>query len=307
MNQMTPKMALLIPTRNRRNDLHRLFKSLMEQSRKPDYLLMIDGGEDLVEDFLKLYPDLPLHYIRVYPPGLCRQRNAGLEKVPAEMNLIGFIDDDLELFPDAVEKMVGFWAQADANVGGVSFHIVNNDTTKSNWLRRFFFLCGSKGGIVLPSGFNHILFPVNKDTETEWLCGGATVWRASLFKDHRFEEHYPGYGHFDDVDFSLSLARMWKFWVIRDSKVYHHSHPFRKDKLVSFGASDTINRYLFVRRFELSLPAFAWATLGQITGTFLSGIVRRDRSRVDLAWGSLRGVGLILQGRTDQVNALDVK
>jgi GT2 family glycosyltransferase len=223
------------------------------------------------------------------------------------MSQIGFLDDDLELFPDALEKMAAFWSQADAAVAGASFHIVNNDTTKSTWLRRLFLLCGTTGGTVLPSGFNHILFPVEKDTQTQWLCGGATIWRASVFRDHRFEEHYPGYGHFDDVDFSLSLGRQWKFWVLRDSKVYHHSHPFRKDKLVSFGSSDTINRYLFVRRFRLSLLAFAWATLGQVGGTFLSGLVRRDRSRLDLAWGSLRGVWLVMTGRTHRVNALDVK
>ena len=95
--------------------------------------------------------------------------------------------------------------------------------------------------------------------------------------------------------------------MLRDAKVYHHSHPFRKDRLAAFGASDTINRYQFVRRFNLSLIAFLWATLGQFVGTFLSGILRRDRARIDLAVGSLRGAVWILMGRTGNVNALDVK
>lgn len=307
MTTSSTYLSVLIPTRNRRDDLGRLFRSFLAQTRKPDHILIIDGGEDQVEDFVKAYPQLPVAYLRVYPPGLTKQRNAGLDRLPQQSTLVAFLDDDLELYPDALEKMVGFWERSDATVGGASFHIVNNDTTKVTWLRRMFLLCSRRGGSMLPSGFNTILFPVERDQETEWLCGGATVWRAEIFRKHRFEEHYQGYGHFDDVDFCFSLGGRWKFWVLRDAKVIHHSHPFRKDKLVLFGASDTINRYLFVRRFHLSLPAFAWATLGQIAGTYLSGIVRRDRGRRDLAWGSLLGAVKVLQGRTDRVHALDVK
>jgi glycosyltransferase involved in cell wall biosynthesis len=307
MASIPHRLALLVPTRNRRSDLPRLLDSLRKQTRQPDYILLIDGGEDIIEDFVTTYTDLPIHYLRVYPPGLTKQRNAGLEKVPGDMTLVGFLDDDLELFPDALEKMITFWDQAGATVGGASFNIVNNDSTKQSAIRRLFLLSSPKGGAVLPSGFNNILFPVERDTETEWLCGGATVWRASIFKNHRFQEYYVGYGHFDDLDFCFSLAKRWTLMVLRDAKVYHHSHPFRRDKLRVFGASDTINRCRFVRRFHLSTPSFAWATLGHIVGTFLSGVVRRDRGRIDLACGAAQAVGLILQGKTDRVNPTDLK
>ncbi|MFA5974899.1 MAG: glycosyltransferase [Elusimicrobiota bacterium] len=303
----SPHLTFLIPTRNRREDLHRLFRSLAAQTRKPDHVIIIDGGEDHVQDFIQAYPNLPVSYLPVYPPGLTRQRNAGLANVPKETTLVGFLDDDLELTPNTTEEMLRFWSHAEPAIAGCSFHIVNNVPTEATVFRRVFGLAGGRGGRILPSGFNTILFPVVQDTPVEWLCGGATVWRAEVFRDHRYEERYRGHGHFDDLDFCLSLGKNCRFMMLSEARVIHHHHGFRKGKFMAFGISDVINRYRFVRKYRLSVPAFCWASLGQLIGTLLSGVLRLDRDRIAIGFGIVAGFGRILLNRTEDFNALDLK
>lgn len=301
------RLALLIPTRNRRQELKRLLDSLRKQTRPADYLLLIDGGEEHVDDYVGLYPELPLHYLPVYPPGLTKQRNAGLAHLPSGFTLIGFLDDDLELLPNALENMLRFWETAAADVVGASFNILNNEAHQDNAITRFFGVSSPQGGCVLPSGFNTILFPVERDTQTQWLSGGATVWRADLFKDHQFEQLYPGYGHFDDLDFSFSLGKARRLMVLKEAQVYHYSPPIKPGRMRAFGLMDTIFRYRFVKKYHLSTSAYVWATLGQNAGNLVKGLVRADRSRLDKAWGVWQGLFRILRGQTQVTDALDMK
>jgi glycosyltransferase involved in cell wall biosynthesis len=105
------QIAFLIPTRHRRSDLTCLFESFVKQSRSPDLIMIIDGGDagKTVEDFVDSYPQFDISYIHVDPPGLTKQRNAGLDALPENITLVGFLDDDIELMPNAVQVMLDFW------------------------------------------------------------------------------------------------------------------------------------------------------------------------------------------------------
>jgi len=300
------RIALLIPTRNRRKDLTRLMESLAKQTRQPDYIYIIDGGEEKVEDFVERYSNLPVSYQHVYPPGLTKQRNVGLKGLAKGITLVGFLDDDLELFPDALEKMLEFWEKASAEFGGASFNIVNNYVSHASFLHRLFLINNGRGGTILKSGNNVILHPVLKDTETQWLSGGATVWRAEVFEHQNFEERYKGYGLLDDLDFCLSLRNLYRFIVLKDAKVYHHTHPVKAEKMRDYGEYDVVCRYMFVNRFHLSRPAFFWSAFGRILAYSVSGIVKFNRGRINFARGYLQGIFQIIRG-TQKLKSQDIK
>jgi glycosyltransferase involved in cell wall biosynthesis len=302
------RIAFLVPTRHRPSDLTVLLESFVQQTRSPDLVMIIDGGDDgqTVEGFVGRYPNLNISYIRVNPPGLTKQRNAGLDALPKDISFVGFLDDDIELMPDAIEVMMAFWQSASPDFGGASFNIVNNMDNRPTLLKRFFFINGTRGGTVLKSGFNVMLQPVERDTETEWLSGGATVWRSSIFNQHRFEEKYGGYGHFDDLDFCFSLYRTHRMIVLKKAKVLHHDRQVRRDKVRAFGESDVLFRYMFVKRFGLSFLAFYWATFGITLIFILSGIRHMDRSKFEQAFGHIDGLIQIFRG-TNTVTAIDIK
>jgi glycosyltransferase involved in cell wall biosynthesis len=302
------QIAFLIPTRHRRSDLTCLFESFVKQSRSPDLIMIIDGGDagKTVEDFVDSYPQFDISYIHVDPPGLTKQRNAGLDALPENITLVGFLDDDIELMPNAVQVMLDFWRCTEPDFGGASFNIINNRKSRPTWIKRFFLVNGKRRGTVLKSGFNIGCQPVEHDTETEWLSGGATVWRADIFKSYRFEERYGGYAHFDDLDFSLSLKQSYRMLVLNDAKVLHHTREVRRDKVREFSESDIVYRHMFVKRFGLSSNAFYWAVFGLILANTLVGLKERDRSKFDQIMGYISGLKQIYFD-TCNVDVADLK
>jgi glycosyltransferase involved in cell wall biosynthesis len=62
---------------------------------------------------------LPVEYSTA-SPGQIRQRNLGLVHMDERTPLIGFLDDDLILEPDALERMIEFWNRAEPDTAGVA-------------------------------------------------------------------------------------------------------------------------------------------------------------------------------------------
>src|SRR3954466_11660720 len=99
------RLAFVVPTRNRPADLRRMLKSVEAQSITPDEVILVDGGDPglTVQDVPAEFPNLHVRYLRVYPPGLSKQRNAGMDAVTPGMTLAGYIDDDIVFEPGAIE------------------------------------------------------------------------------------------------------------------------------------------------------------------------------------------------------------
>ena len=90
------RLAFVVPTRNRPADLRRMLRSVEAQSTVADEIILVDGGDpgQTVADVPAEFPGLALRYLRIYPPGLSKQRNAGMDAVSSDMTLAGYIDDD---------------------------------------------------------------------------------------------------------------------------------------------------------------------------------------------------------------------
>jgi len=115
---MSVKIAYVVPTKDRPDDLHVLFKSLQKQTKQPDQIIIVDGSDPDIKYVCDDYLDLDITYVREFPPSLARQRNAGMAALNDEITVAGYLDDDLELEPDATEKMISFWENAEDDVGG---------------------------------------------------------------------------------------------------------------------------------------------------------------------------------------------
>ncbi|MBT5399054.1 glycosyltransferase family 2 protein, partial [bacterium] len=108
----TEKISFIIPTMDRELDLHILLSSIVKQTHHPDQIIIVDGSFVEIKHIIKEFPSLNIDYMRVFPPSLAKQKNAGVKKVKDNITLVGYLDDDLELYPDSVEKMLSFWKGA---------------------------------------------------------------------------------------------------------------------------------------------------------------------------------------------------
>ncbi len=257
------KIAIIIPTMNRPRQLQRLLASLESQSALPDEVIIVDGSADPIDGVLKDFTNLNLRYLRVLPPCLSKQRNAGLAKVSRDMSLAGFLDDDLVLEPGSIEAMLRFWDQAPKDVGGASFNITNGRPPRGLLIKSLFRMDSFKRGCVMRSGYEASIPPVREDTYVDWLCGGATVWRREVVAEFKYDEWFRGYSYFEDVDYSYRVGRNYKLLVLANAKVQHLTPPVKGDRNFTMGKCQVINRRYFLQKHDhMSVLLFYWATLG---------------------------------------------
>ncbi len=221
-------LCLIIPTKDRPLELERLFNSIDSQSIHPAQIIIVDGGDPGINWLMEKFPGLPIDYLQVLPPGLTRQRNAGLRIVRDDINLVGFLDDDIVLEPDCLKNMLAFWESTENKIGGAGFNIIDAiPTQKPRWAASLMhgYYRNKKPGSLLKSGRNIPYCPAVATIETEWLCGGATVWRREIFKKFEYDEWFATYGIVEDIDFSYRASMQYRLAVVADAKVRHMELP----------------------------------------------------------------------------------
>jgi glycosyltransferase involved in cell wall biosynthesis len=301
---MPHKIAFVVPTKDREKDLRSMLSSLACQTRIPDQIIVVDGSEPDINFVVKEFDNLPIEYVREYPPSLSKQRNAGIAKLKKEITLAGYLDDDLELEPNAVENMLVFWEESGTEYGGAAFSITNVAEPSYTKFKQLFGLDATKRGKVLPTGWVSMLGNVKQNTDVDWLCGGVTIWRREIVDKYPYDEWFQGTGFMEDVDFSFNVRGKYKLALIADAKVAHYQHPILPSRYVLFGKWQITNRMYFVRKYRDRGLSLYQAWISNFSIMFLNifiGIVRFERNRLRCAIGNLIGIGITLIKKDKQI------
>ena len=292
-------VAFIIPTKDRPDKMKNLLDSLARQTIGCGRVIIVDGGQsvkDLVESFSGR---LPAEYYECQPPGQIRQRNMAISLLDERTPLVGFLDDDIVLEPQALESIINFWNKCEPDTAGVSFNIVNNPPYRHSRARAFIGMSSQQQGRVLLSGYNVATSPVLEDLRTEWLSGGATVWRQQILKQFAHKEIQSRWAICEDVIFSYPIGKKFPLYVCADANV-RHEHVFdhtAKMKYRYYGRTVTLWRLYFVESHaELSRLFFLWMLLGQITARCISGITSFRMSNIQYAVGQIEGAMIGLTG-----------
>lgn len=299
------RISLVVPTKDRPDDLAKMLASLAAQTRKPDQVVVVDGSDPVVKPVVDRFTDeLPLAYVRVFPPSLAKQRNAGMAALGNDITLAGYIDDDIVLEAEAVENMVGFWESAPADIGGAAFNITNNPQPPWQSIKRFFGVDNPVPGLVMRSGFPSSITFQQSNLETDWLYGGATVWRREVIERFPYDEWFIGTGFGEDVDFSFNVRDYYRLIVVANARLAHYSHPIRADRQFLLGKWQVVNRMYFVRKYRQRGMSL-WRAWQASVGLFLLYCVRalllRDRPSWDRALGIISGMHSELRGNRQQI------
>ena len=294
------KLAFVVPTKDRPDDMRTMLTSLAAQTRLPDQIIVVDGSAPDIRHVVAEFPHLHIDYVRVFPPSLAKQRNAGMQRLRDDMTLAGYLDDDVVLEPDAIEKMMAYWDKAAADLGGAVFNITN--TAQPRWmaLKSLFWLDDPVPGKVLPSGCTSILGNQAADIETDWLCGGATVWKREVVDRYPYDEWFQGTGYLEDVDFSFNVRGQYRLALVAGARLAHYSPPVRADRHFLLGRWQITNRMYLVRKFKnRGMSACkAWVASFALLALHLAqGILRFDVHSFNRARGNLAGMIDELLGR----------
>ncbi len=252
------KLAFVVATKDRPADLRTLLASLVAQTRPIDQIVVVDASKEPVEAVFLEFPGLNTRYLRHSPPSAAGQRNRGVRSVDPNVDLVGFIDDDATLEPNAVEAMMGYWESATDDFGGVSFNIMNPPPVSGKWLKRSLVterlgLYRSRTGQVAPSGWQTVMETVSETCLVDWLATGAVVWRRDILSKHSFDEYFEGYSYLEDLDFSYTVGKAFKLVVLAEAGYYHWPSSGGRGGSYHFGRIEVANRLYFVRKHKLSL------------------------------------------------------
>jgi glycosyltransferase involved in cell wall biosynthesis len=286
-------LAILIPTKDRPQKIQNLLSSIAAQSVSCGRVIVVDGGQS-VRDIVMGFSDwLPVEYHQCYPPGQIRQKNLGLSVLDERTSLVCLLDDDIVLEAEAIQSMITYWNKREPETAGIAFNIVNNPPHRYSLPLSLLGMSSRQQGRVLRSGYNIRTSPVAGDLRTEWLPGGATVWKQEILLKFRQKEINSRWAICEDLIFSYPIGKKYPLYVCAAAKVRHeHVYDHKADmKYLYYGRTVTLWRLYFVELHpEMSRLLFLWMILGQITLRSVWGLISFQFNHIQYALGQAAGI-----------------
>ncbi len=130
-----PTASVVVVTKDRPELLDRLLASLVEQTRMPEEVLVVDNNSSVsYEETIARYRNsLPLRVVIEKTPGIPHARNRGWREAMSE--IVIFTDDDCVAEPDWVERMLAPFT-LNPHIGAVGGEILS-DERAGTWIESF--------------------------------------------------------------------------------------------------------------------------------------------------------------------------
>lgn len=226
-------LTVIVPTRNRPDDLGKAISSIIDQIRKPDELIIVDqslGDEsrNIVEYLLLDKKQINLNYIHDPSiPGLVAAKQAGVYK--ANGDLICFLEDDVVLEKEylyQIEK--GFYSTPEM-LGCCG--IVTNPPVRGG-LYNMLFKVFRRGIFADPRVdiFGSVTEYNQKLILSDVLSGGLSAWKANVFKVVPFDA-VNGFFMVEDMEFSTRVAKHFGhvLFINPNARLAHHFSKVNRD------------------------------------------------------------------------------
>jgi len=279
--------SIIIPTYKRQDSLGTMLKSLENQKRLPDEVIVIDD-DTLPKRFLqKIEGNLTalgvnfIYHKKDHDVHLCgssTSRNLGIRFASHEICFI--FDDDLILDEDFFEQIVSVWKDNKSeDLIGVGAVIKNN--RRRSWLEKtynwFFGLSGENNWDVNDVGFQSWDDWIKKQEIGYYVHGGVCSYKKNAVEQlSGFTVRSGGRDALEDVDFCLRSKQAGYHFIINPTaKVAHNHSPSGRENSSVAGFKEGYNRkQIFRDHCKKTLKTcvwFLWSSTGWILRQLLVG------------------------------------
>ena len=278
------KTSAIIATKNRPTELAEMLRSLLNQTRLPDEVVIIDQSEGdgtrrLVESIAASHRNCP-QFVYCYEPtatGASAARNSGIDQ--SHGDIVMFFDDDVILERDYIEQILSAY-ERDPGLGGVSGVVINypRPPLGQRLLRRLFWT-GPFHDERQPIYWNAARLSAVDAIPVRKFGSGVMSVRRSVLKHHRFDANLKGVPPGEDVDLCCRLGTDCRLVIAPRARLVHKrtstnraaEHWLKQDALANY--------YLYLRNWRHGLRnqlCFAWLNCGY--GILVVVAVLRRRS-----------------------------
>lgn len=291
MNYKTKDLAIIIPTKDRPDEVKRHLDSISDQGCSIGRIIIVASGYDIKNMVIKFRKNLPVEYYRS-EPGQIRQRNLGIKKLDASTKLVACMDDDVTYYKGAIKEMIRFWNTVEENTAGIGFNIVNLPNTNHNFIRGALGFSSKMPGRVLRSGFNTSISNVSENILVEWLNGGSSVWKQEVLLKYPLKEINTRWAVCEDLIFSYPIGKIHSLYICANAKVEsdeeipdRSANEFYKYR----GTAEYLWRLFFVmQNKDLSVYSFMLNKLLYCIVQLVKGCVFLDKSKIYTVIGILK-------------------
>ena len=282
--------SILIPTRNRPNELSMLLRSVQKSTRLPKQVVVIASGQNVAHILDEFSKSLEITYLHTEVTGQIAQKRLGVELVSKEVDWCLFLDDDLILEKSAIDlALSAARAYEKRDIIGIGLSLpplsrALNVSKVNKKLLGLFKLSSSRPGEVLSSGHATSYLQETSVTETQWL-NGESMWKLEHAKNYGIGLPSTPYEACEYLIFSYPLSKQGTLIYVPESKL-----RFQESQLSDFDSLEVLRaasywRYYFIsKNQELS---FRWFILSQIVRS-LYAIRKAKIKRLGLSLGLLR-------------------
>lgn len=282
-----PTVAIVIPTRNRRDSLRNALRSIARQTTAPLEIIIVDqspGSADDATELVALCSPTEVNYI--WDPtilGLTLARNRALEVTRGDIVL--FLDDDITLYPDFVERLMAAYRELpDATgISGIPDNYQPPGTFFYWWSR--IFTRGPFWNDRFPAYWN--AQALKSPQRVTQMSGGMMSLQRARLGSVRFDGNLRGVSDGEDVDFCVRLAGT--YYIDPRCRLTHHFDATGRERDHWTRRHARANTYLYLKNWRDHKLAYVWLNCGWALAATLASASRR----------SLQPVRSMLAGRVE--------
>lgn len=294
-----PRLSVIVPTLNRRQDLLEFTETLVQQTIQPDEFIVVDAGSvpDMKEAMLAVLEGSKIELVyRQSQAGTSLQRNVAMDLMTGE--IIFMFDDDILLEPNYIEQTLRVFETPSHPPIGCVLGTFTSPARPRGWQQQWFKVFGMTHSVdgekarLRSGGGVYWLVEPNQNVQVPVASGGRTAYRVESIQAERFDEFLPGYTLAEDVEFSYRVAQNWTIIQSPDCRLFHKRSPHSR---VDYG--DRVSRLIYSRYyfFQKHLPkdlqhtgAWVWSNIG-IIGLYAGVAASRKGERIGILRGIARG------------------
>lgn len=298
-----PSISVVIPTRNRPDDLARAVKSVLAQTYRASELLIIDQStskksKQVALPLLEIAPELKVQYVlNPQISGLTAAKNVAIKLATGDVLL--FIDDDIILEPNFLEALI--WAYRESDLDGIG-GVLKSDPHRANFYHfiSLLFRIGPFRDDRLILQHSSARSPIIHRT---WLLsGGLSSFKRHVFDEFLFNEALLGASPVEDVDFFSRASKRFRFGLAPAARAVHNvSMVMRLNSQDFFTAKCQVYGLYFQKYVDKSAAnylAYLWINVG----LFLDALAKSLASRsvgpvVGVLEGWRRVMGVVREGQ----------
>jgi GT2 family glycosyltransferase len=231
---VTLTYTAIIPTVDRPHRARVAVEALLDQSRPPTRIVVVDASEQAFEPDTALaagaqQAGVVLDVVSA-PASTAGQRNRGVDL--AETQLVLLLDDDVTLDTDYVEVLLTRWEAAGLEAFGAMVGVpayVPHQGLLARILRRGLMLHyqapRAKATRVRRSRKLRLVPIPATEVEVEACGAGYGLFRTDLLRRCPFDERFPGYAPGEDLDMSSRLAAEAPILQVPSVRYLHEWDP----------------------------------------------------------------------------------